>query len=113
MVTGAADGMRHCCRLCQAPGSSKHGTWLLGATLLDKVNASTSARLWRRLVSNGMTEIRGLFGEVSGTHVSLATALWFQTMVALSARNIVELLGYFEATDGYFASDHTSFWGVV
>lgn len=87
------------------------GTYLLGATLLYKVNSSTSARMRGRLVLNGATEIRGSFGEISGAHVSEATALWLQTMVPLTAGDTVELQGYFRAQDGYFAADHTSFWG--
>ena len=47
----------------------------------------------------------------STTHVSLATALW-QIMVPLSAGDTVELQGNFRAADGYFAADHTSFWGA-
>lgn len=35
------------------------GTYLFGATLLYKVNSSTSARMRGRLVLNGVTEIRG------------------------------------------------------
>ncbi|SMD01158.1 DUF2793 domain-containing protein [Primorskyibacter flagellatus] len=88
------------------------GTYLLGATLLFKVNSSTSARMRGRLVLNGSTEIRGAFGESSATHVSLATAIWLQTIVPLSAGDTVELQGYFRAQDGYFAADHTSFWGA-
>lgn len=88
------------------------GTYLFGASLLYKVNASTSARMCGRLVLNGTTEIRGSFGEVSSSHKSLATALWLQTMVPLSAGDTVELQGYFRVADGYFAADHTSFWGV-
>ena len=88
------------------------GTYLFGASLLFKVNASTSARMRGRLVLNGTTEIRGSFGEVSATHVSLATALWLKTMVPLNAGDTVELQGYFRAADGYFAADHTSFWGA-
>ena len=88
------------------------GTYLLGATLLFKVNSSTSARMRGRLVLNGSTEIRGSFGESSATHVSLATAIWLQTMVPLSAGDTVELQGYFRAQDGYFAAEHTSFWGA-
>ena len=64
-----------------------------------------------RLVLNGATQIRGSFGEISGGHVSLATALWLQTMVPLSAGDTVELQGYFRTADGFFAADQTSFWG--
>ena len=88
------------------------GTYLFGATLLYKVNASTSARMSGRLVLNGTTEIRGSFGEISGAHVSEATALWLQTMVPLTASDTVELQGNFRAADGYFAADQTSFWGA-
>ena len=88
------------------------GAYLFSATLLFKTNGSTSSRMRGRLVLNGSTEIRGSFGENSGAHVSEATALWLQTTVAPSAGNTVELQGYFRAADGYFAADHTSFWGV-
>jgi len=88
------------------------GTYLFGATLLYKINSSTSARMSGRLVLNGTTEIRGSRGEISGAHVSEATALWLQTMVSLTAGDTVELQGYFRAADGYFAADQTSFWGV-
>ena len=88
------------------------GTYLFGATLLYKVNSSTTARMRGRLVLNGSTEIRGSFGEVSGAHTSEATALWLQTMASLAQGDTVELQGTFRAADGYFAADHTSFWGV-
>ena len=87
------------------------GTYLFGATLLYKINASTSARMSGRLVLNGSTEIRGSRGEISGAHISAATALWLQTMVALEQGDTVELQGSFRAQDGYFAAEHTSFWG--
>ncbi|SUZ33491.1 hypothetical protein ROE7235_03262 [Roseibaca ekhonensis] len=87
------------------------GTYLFGATLLYKINASATARMRGRLVLNGATEIRGSFGEISATHVTLATAIWMQTMVPLTAGDTVELQGYFRIADGYFAADHTSFWG--
>ncbi|MFN4170861.1 MAG: hypothetical protein ACK4GW_03810 [Pseudorhodobacter sp.] len=51
-----------------------NGTYLFGATLLYKINASATARMRGRLVLNGATEIRGSFGEISATHVSLVTA---------------------------------------
>ena len=63
------------------------------------------------LVLNGITEIRGSRGGVSGARVSEATALWLQTMVPLAQGDTVELQGTFRAADGYFAADHTSFWG--
>ncbi len=88
------------------------GTYLFGATLLYKVNSSTAAHMRGRLVLNGTTEIRGSFGEISGAHVSEATALWLQTMAVLQEGDNVELQGYFRAQDGYFAADHTSFWGA-
>ena len=87
------------------------GAYLFGATLLYKINASATARMRGRLVLNGASEIRGSFGEISATHVSLATAIWLQTMVPLTAGDTVELQGYFRVADGYFAADHTSFWG--
>ena len=65
-----------------------------------------------QLVLNGTTEIRGSRGEISGAHVSEATALWLQTMAPLTAGDTVELQGYFRAQDGYFAADQTSFWGA-
>src|SRR5690606_1075490 len=69
------------------------GTYLFGATLLYKINASATARMRGRLVLNGTTEIRGSLGEISATHVSLATAIWLQTMVPLTAGDTVELQG--------------------
>jgi len=92
-----------------APADGAH---LFGATLLYKVNASTSERMSGRLVLNGTIEIRGSFGEISGAHVSEATALWLQTMALLTAGDTVELQGNCRAADGYFAADQTSFWGV-
>ncbi|MDP5308647.1 DUF2793 domain-containing protein [Paracoccus spongiarum] len=88
------------------------GTYLFGASLLFKINANTSARMRGRLVLNGSTEIRGSLGEISGAHVSEATALWLQTMVLLDAGDTVALQGSFQAADGYFAADHTTFWGA-
>jgi hypothetical protein len=41
-------------------------------------------------VLNGTTEIRGSLGEIFATHASLATAIWLQTMVSLTAADTVE-----------------------
>jgi hypothetical protein len=65
-----------------------------------------------RLLLNGTTEVRGSLGKISTTHVSLATAIWLQTMVPLTAGDTVERQGYFRVADGYFAADQTSFWGA-
>ncbi|MBD3763033.1 MAG: hypothetical protein IE929_20065 [Rhizorhabdus sp.] len=82
------------------------------ATLLYKVNSATTARLRGRLVLNGTAEVRGSFGEAgNAAHVSLATALWLQTMTPLAAGDTVELQASFRTADGYVAADHTSFWG--
>ena len=88
------------------------GTWLFGATLMFKMNASTAARMSGRLVINGSTVLRGSQGENSSIHRSEATALWLQTMAVLDAGDTVELQGAFRDEDGYFAADHTSFWGT-
>jgi hypothetical protein len=77
------------------------GTYLFGASLLYKVNASTTARMNGRLFLNGSTEIKGGKGENSATHVSLATTLTLQTLVPLAAGDTVELQEYFRAADGY------------
>ena len=49
--------------------------------------------------------------EISGAHVSEATALWLQTMAALTAGDAVELQRYFRAADGDFAAGQSSFRG--
>jgi hypothetical protein len=87
------------------------GTYLFGASLLYKINSSTSARMRGRLFLNGATEIRGTLGEISGAHTTMLTALWLQTLVPLAQGDTVELQGTFRAADGYFAAEHTTFWG--
>ena len=88
------------------------GDYLFGATLMYKVNSATTARLRGRLVLNGTAEIRGSFGEAgNAAHVSLATALWLQTLTPLAADDTVELQASFRTADGYVAAEHTSFWG--
>jgi len=88
------------------------GTYAFGATLLYKVATSTTARMRGRLLLNGTTEIRGSFAEVSGGHTSGSTKLGLQAVAELSPGDTVELQGYFRVADGYFAADHTSFWGA-
>ena len=72
------------------------GTYLFGATLMFKVNASTSARMSERLVINGTDVLRGSYGESSATHHSEATALWLQSMpesaVTTSANNSAKVI---------------------
>jgi hypothetical protein len=41
----------------------------------------------------------------------MLTSLWLQTLVPLAQGDTVELQGTFRAADGYFAAEHTSFWG--
>jgi Protein of unknown function (DUF2793)/C1q domain len=87
------------------------GTYIFGASLLYKVNNNSSSRMRARLVLNGTTEIKGTLGEISGAHVSLATSMNLQTLVPLAKGDTVELQGFFRSADGYFAADHTTFWG--
>jgi hypothetical protein len=87
------------------------GVYLFGASLLYRVNTSLAACMRGRLLLNGTTEIRGSFGEVSSAYLSMATALWLQTMTPLAQGDTVELQGYFRSADGFFAANHTTFWG--
>ena len=47
-----------------------------------------------------------------GAYLAAATALLLATMVAGTADDAIELQCNFRAADGYFAADHTSFWGA-
>ena len=87
------------------------GVYAFGASLLFKVNASANARMRGRLIVNGATEVKGSFGEISSSHQSLATALWLQTLTPLARNDTVELQGFFRTADGFFAANHTTFWG--
>ena len=87
------------------------GFYVFGATLVHRINTSTAARMRGRLLVNGTTELSGSFGEVSGAHVTLATALWLQAATPLAAGDTVELQGSYRTADGFFAADRTAFWG--
>lgn len=87
------------------------GFYAFGATLMHRINAANTARMRGRLVKNGSVEIPGSFGENSGAHVTLATAMWIQTVAPLAKDDTVELQGSYRTADGYFAANHTSFWG--
>jgi len=89
------------------------GLYSFGASLLYKVNSSTNARMQARLVRNGSSIIPGSFGGITGAHVSEVTALWLNVAVLLDEGDTVELQGNFTAQDGYFAADHTRFWGAL
>lgn len=89
-----------------------HVGYLFGATLHYKINSSSNAWMRGRLVLYGSTEIRGSRGEISGAHASEAAAVWRQTIAPLAQGDMVELQGTFRAADGYFAAEHTSFWGA-
>ena len=64
----------------------------------------------RASTSRRITEAARL-GEIFATHVPLATAIWLQTMVPLTAGDTGELQRYFPVADGRFAADHGMFWG--
>lgn len=86
------------------------GTYLLGGTLNYKIH-TTKAQLNIRLVLNGVDEILGSRGRTNGTHYSLDSSMWTQTMAALSAGDTVELQGMFKQEDAYVAADASVFWG--
>lgn len=79
--------------------------------LMFKENNSANARMQGRLLKNGAEVIPGSCGGITGTHVSEVTALWLNVAVVLAANDAVELQGNFARDDGFFAADHTRFWG--
>jgi hypothetical protein len=87
------------------------GLYTFGATCLYKVNSSTSARMQARLLKNGTDVIPGSFGGITGAHISEVTAIWLNVAAVLAANDTVELQGNFTGDDGYFAAEHTKFWG--
>ena len=88
-----------------------NGTYMLGASLLFKEDSTNVVRMSGRLVINGTDAISGSYGEISGPHAHLSTAIWIQTLADLSAGDTVELQGHFRGNPAYFAADHTTFWG--
>jgi hypothetical protein len=61
------------------------------------------------LRARGLSRSRGR--APGAAHVSLATALWLQTLTPLAAGDTVELQASFRTADGYVAAEHTGFWG--
>lgn len=86
------------------------GTYHLGATLHYKKHLA-NAQLNTRLMRNGSDAIKGSRGRTSGTLHTLASSLWSQTMVPLSAGDSVALEAKAENNDTYLAADGTVFWG--
>ena len=66
------------------------GSYPFRATLMTRPTPA-SPRMRGCLVLNGTAGNRGSFGEISATLGSLATAIWLQTMVSLTAGDTVEL----------------------
>ncbi|MGZ2256467.1 DUF2793 domain-containing protein [Roseobacter sp. A03A-229] len=87
------------------------GSYVFGAALTFKENASDQARMGARLLRNGTDVIAGSLNENAGPHVSEATTVNVQTMVQLAAGDTVELQGRLRDFDGYFMAAQTSFWG--
>ncbi|MBW4707188.1 DUF2793 domain-containing protein [Roseobacter sp. YSTF-M11] len=87
------------------------GSYVFGASLTFKQNASDQARIGARLVRNGVEVVSGSVGEITGPHVSDQTVLNVQTMVMLSAGDTLELQGHLRGFDGYFSATQTSLWG--
>ncbi|CAN5697346.1 DUF2793 domain-containing protein [soil metagenome] len=88
------------------------GTYMLGGSLMFKLDQDFAARMQCRLVQNGgLAAIRGSFGEAVGPYASNLTVFWFQTIAPLAAGDTVELQGRFRAASGIFASNNTTFWG--
>lgn len=87
------------------------GTYVFGAALTFKQNASDQARMAARLIVNGTTVVAGSLHEVTSPHVSERTSLGLQAMAVLVAGDTVTLQGLMRGHDGYFMADQTSFWG--
>lgn len=87
------------------------GTYMLGATLTFKVDASLDARMGAQLVLNGAGVISGSQVENTGSHISERTSLSLQTIATLMAGDTVELQGIMRDQSGYFMADRTDFWG--
>lgn len=87
------------------------GTYMMGALLTFKADASTASRIGARLVVNGSDPVVGSQVESTGAHVSERTTVSIQTMVALNAGDTVELQGILRNQPGYFMADRTDFWG--
>jgi hypothetical protein len=86
------------------------GLYAFGSTCLFKENNSTRPHAGAAPQERDRL-VPGSFGGITGAHVSEVTALWLNVAVVLAANDTVELQGNFTGDDGYFAADHTRFWG--
>ena len=88
------------------------GTYQFGATLTFKENASSTVQTAVRLVVNGTDEIDSSRCEVTGIHLSERTTVSVIDVVPLNSGDTVEVQGKVAGSDGYFAADRSSFWGL-
>jgi hypothetical protein len=88
------------------------GSYLFGATVVFRENATDQVRMSARLVINGTDVVAGSRVELNGPHVSEKSTTALQTLVGLAAGDTVELQGNMRSNDAYFLADETSFWGM-
>jgi hypothetical protein len=88
------------------------GSYLFGATVVLKENATDQVQMSARLVVNGTDTVAGSRVGLTGTHKSEQSTLTLQSLASLSAGDTVELQGHMSLADAYFLADETSFWGM-
>ena len=85
------------------------GTYQIGATLAYQQD-STAAGIRGRLVLNGTTQLRGGRAELPVGITSGEAVLHLQTLVSLSAGDVVTLQGQGVGAPAYAAADQTTMW---
>lgn len=88
------------------------GTYLLGALVTFRQDASASARMGAQLILNGTDSVAGSRVENTAVHFNGRTTVNFQTMISLTAGDTIELQGIMRIVSGYFMADRTDFWGL-